>query len=264
MIGPAELERLAAAHRTVLKDEPATCVEILGAGDAAVVQKTYRNLGLRWLQSLWRQSRAQREHDHLAAIVAAGLPCLVPLGWFARRRLGGVDTSTLVTRYLPDSQPLKQVLRAPPASVAPRQRATLATAMGALVAAMHRQGFLWCTPMPRNALVVGPPAAGRIVVCDTPACIALGRNLHGRRLCRIDLFLGAFSPSRRRDWSAPERLRWLLGYTAGDRPAARALWRVMVRRRPLQNVVERALAMAFLTYILGRLRSQRPPTDPAR
>jgi hypothetical protein len=240
---------------TVLKHEPSTTVERIGGGGGdAIVRKTYRVLGLRWLQSLWRPSRAQREHDHLVAIARAGVPCLQALRWSAVRRLGGFRSSTIETRFLPDAEPLKQVLQRLPRAGRDRARRELARAMGELVAMLHRAGFLWCTPMPRNVLVLGEPAAARLAVCDTPAVVATGRPLHGGRLARIDLFLGAFSPSRRADWSATERLRWLLGYCRGDRPAARALWRVMVRRRPWQNELERALAMAFLTYVAGWLR----------
>lgn len=253
---PADLERLARERRVVLKDTPEARVERLGDGEHAVVRKTYQNRGMRWLQSLWRQSRAHREHDRLAAIAAAGVPCLQPLAWSEQRRFGGVTSSTLVTRWLPDAVALKQVLRdLHPAAF--RARSTLATAMGALVGAMHHAGFLWNTPMPRNALVVGDPAQARLVVCDPPSCLVLGRDLHGKRLARIDLFLGAFSPSRRTDWSRSERLRWLLGYTAGDRDAARGLWRRLVHRRSLQNVVERALATAAFTYIVGPRRARQ-------
>ncbi len=254
MIAAGELERLAAQACAVVKDEPAATVEVLGTGSDAVVRKTYRNRGVRWWQSLWRQSRARREHDRLAAIAAAGVPCVEALGWSELRRHGAVDRSVIVTRYVPDSVPLKHVLRAAPSAAA---RAHLATAMGALVGALHRAGFLWCTPMPRNALVVGDPGDALLVVCDPPSCIDLGRDLHGGRLGRIDLFLGAFSASRRREWSRAERLRWLLGYTGGDRAAARTAWRALVRRRELQNVVERALAMALFLYILGPSRSRR-------
>lgn len=257
--------------RTVLKDEPDTLVEQLvvptaNGGSDTVVVKTYRVRGLRWLQSWWRQSRAQREHDHLATIVRAGVPCLEPLGWSAEKRIPfGFRSSTLHTRFLADSVPLKQVLRTLARNGADgRTRARLANAMGALVADLHRAGVLWCTPMPRNVLVVGDPAQAQLAVCDTPACIRAGRSLTGSRLCRIDMFLGAFSPSRRRDWSRTERLRWLLGYTRGDRLAARALWRPMVRRRRLQNELERALAMATLTYVrhwLG-LRHRSPAAAP--
>lgn len=258
----ADIPRLAAERRLVVKDEAETSVEVLGLGADAVVAKTYRNRGLRWLQTLARKSRAQREHENLAAIVAAGVPCVEPLAWSAARRWLGVDTSTLLTRFVPDCVPLRDVLRASPPAAA-RTRAALAAAMGALVAQLHHAGFLWCTPMPRNVLVVGDAAAARLVVCDTPSVVHTGRDLHAGRLARIDLFLGAFSPSRRRDWSRVERLRWLLGYTAVDRELARRLWRVMQRRRPLQNAIERALAMATLTYVRGRLRPGREGMPPA-
>jgi len=252
------------SSRTVLKDEPDTLVEQIvvadaNGGSAALVVKTYRVRGLRWLQSWWRKSRAQREHDHLATIVRAGVPCLQPLGWSEVKRFPfGFRSSTLQTRFLATSTPLKQVLRTQGRSGADaRTRGRLAAAMGALVADLHQAGVLWCTPMPRNVLVVGAPEQARLAVCDTPACIRTDRSLHGSRLCRIDLFLGAFSPSRRRDWSRTERLRWLLGYTRGDRAAARALWRTMGRRGSLQNELERAFAMVVWTYVRDWLRPLR-------
>jgi len=250
--------------RTVLKDEPDTFVErravpTADGGHDDVVVKTYRVRGLRWLQSWWRKCRAQREHDHLATIVRAGVPCLQPLGWSAERRFPfGFRSSTLRTRYLPNSVPLKQVLRTlPPRGAAGRTRQRLATAMFLLVIRLPRGATLCPNTTLRNSLARAEPAAATLAVCDTPACIATGRPLHGHRLARIDLFLGAFSPSRRRDWSRTERLRWLLGYCDGDRAAARPLWRRMVRRSTLQNELERALAMAVLTYILDWLRPHR-------
>lgn len=260
MIEASELARLAAHARVVLKDEPATTVLQLGRGEQAVVQKTYRVRGLRQIQSWWRQSRAQREHDRLAAIAAAGVPCLQPLGWSATPAFFGFRDSTLITRFLPDSAPLKHVFQALPRH--DRTRARLAAAMGRLVGALHRAGFLWCTPMPRNVLVQGAPADARLVVIDTPGCVQFGGSLHGGRRARIDLFLGAFSESRRRDWSATERLRWLCGYCDGDRPLARTLWRTMQGRTALQNELERALAMATFTYILSPFR--RTPRRPDR
>jgi hypothetical protein len=257
-----ELSRHADGPRLVLKDEPDATVEVFGTGDDAVAQKTYRNRGLRWWQSLGRRSRAQREHDHLAAIHAAGVPCLVPLRWSEQRRWGGVASSTLVTKFLPGSRSLKQWLRDLPPSSHHRVRANLAAAMGRLLAALHGQGFLWCTPMPRNVLVSGDPAAAQLNVSDTPACIRFGRSLQHHRVADVDLYLTTFSPSRRREWSSPERFRSVLAYTAGDRTTARTLWRRLSRRSSLRNVVERALAMAVFTYILPQLRPRRH--EPAR
>lgn len=255
----------------MLKDEPDTLVEQLVVPDAnggsdTVVVKTYRVRGLRWLQSWWRKSRAQREHDHLATIVRAGVPCLQPLGWSAVQRFPfGFRSSTLQTRFLADSTPLKQVLRTLGRSGADaRIRGRLAAAMGTLVADLHQAGVLWCTPMPRNVLVVGAPAGADLRVCDTPGCLLTSGDLRGGRLARIDLYLAAFSPSRRREWSRSERLRWLCGYADGDRDAARRLWRAMDRRSGLRNVVERALAMTVLARILQPRRDDRAPRPNAR
>jgi len=261
-----ELNRRAATRRIVLKDEPEALVEILGVGADAVVRKTYRTTGLRWLQTFGRQSRAEREHRHLAAIVIAGVPCVRPRGWSAVRRGPGTAASTLLTDFVPDATSLKATLRAlPPGdpAAAPARR-SLAAAAGALVARLHAAGVLWCTPMPRNLLVVGTPAAADLRVCDTPACLLTLPDLRGGRLARIDLFLAAFSPSRRREWSRSERLRWLLGYADGERAQARRLWRTMVRRGGLRNVVERALAMTVLARILRPRRPSGAPPAPAR
>ena len=262
MITPTELERLAAAHRSTLKDEPAVTVEVLGTGDAAVVRKTYRNLGVRWLQSFGRRSRARREFDNLGAVARTGVRCTRAVAWLEQRRLGCVDQSTLVTTFVPECKTLKRVLAALPPAEHGRTRARLATAMGRLLAQLHRGGFLWCTPMPRNVLVVGNPTSADLAVCDTPAGIDLGRSVLGHRLAHIDLFLAAFSPSRRIDFSATERLRWLLGYCEDDRVAARALWHALERRSVLRHDVSRALAMLWHTYILLPWR-RRPRNDLA-
>lgn len=259
MITAADLDRLATAHRTVLKGEPAVVVELLGTGDEAVVRKTYRNLGRRWLQSFGRRSRAEREFDNLVAVARAGVGCTPARGWFERRRFGCVDESTLVTSYVPGSHTLKQVLAELPCS---RTRKALVAAMGALVARLHRGGFLWGTPMPRNVLVVGDPARAELAVCDTPAGIHLGRSLHGSGLALIDLFLAAFSPSRRVDFSAAERLRWLRAYCGDDRAGIRRLWRRLARRGVFRNEASRAFAMSWHNYILRPMRSRHRPEPP--
>ena len=191
----------------MLKGEPAVIVELLGTGAGAVVRKTYRNLGLRWLQSFGRRCRAQREFDNLHAVARTGVGCTPARAWFERRRFGCVDESTLVTSFVAGTMTLKQALADLPRGA--RTRQALASAMGRLVARLHRGGFLWGTPMPRNVLVVGDPARAELAVCDTPAGVHLGRSLHGSRLALIDVFLGAFSPSRRADFTATQRLRWL-------------------------------------------------------
>ncbi|MBL8748897.1 MAG: hypothetical protein JNK78_07045 [Planctomycetes bacterium] len=256
---PDDLDRLAREHLEVLKAEAATVVERLGAGADAVVRKVYRNRGSRWFQTFVRRSRAEREYHNLRAVEATGVRCTTAIAWSARRRFGFVDESTLVTRFLPDARTLKQVLADLSPSEAWRTRAALAAAMGRLVARMHRGGFLWATPMPRNVLVLGDPAAAELAVCDTPAGIRAPRSVHGGRLATIDVFAAAFSPSRRRDFSAAERMRWLLGYTNGDRAAAKRLWHTLARRPVVVHDALRALAATWYTYLGSPLRRPHRP-----
>lgn len=255
-----DLARLAAAHHRVLKDEPDTTVEVLGEGAGAVVRKVYRNRGSRWLQTFGRRCRARREFDNLTAMAAAAVPCTPPLAWSERRRYGLVAESTLVTGFVAGTETLKRVLgtlsdrRDPGTS---RTRAALATAMGRLCRHLHLAGIAWGTPMPRNALVVGDPSAARLVVCDTPAALVLGRSLLGTELALHDLFDGAFSASRRRDWSAVERLRLLRAYAGDDRDLVRRCWRTLAKRPRWRHDAGRALAMLRFGY-LRRTPSPRP------
>lgn len=263
MIDEAELQRLAAVRRVVLKDEPEALVEVLGDGDAAVVRKVYRNRGLRFWQSFGRKSRARREFENLTRIRALGAACTPPLGWSAVSRWGCVRESVLVTALLPGSRTLKAVLADLPPAAAFRARRALIAATGSLVAELHRGGLVWCTPMPRNVLVTGDPAAAAVAVCDTPLLVVVGHPLHGGTLACIDLFAAAFSPSRRRDFSATERLRWLLGYSLGDRRLARGLWHRVARRSILRHDLTRALTVFWHVYVKGPLLRANPGKPPA-
>ncbi len=262
MIAPLDLDSLAKMHRAVIKQEVATTVEVLGLGEAAVVRKVYRNLGRRWLLSFGRRSRARREFDNLLAVAEIGVPCTTALAWSDRQHFLCIDESTLVTRFLANSQSLKELLASLDRNRDAKVRHALATGMGRLLSALHRGGFLWCTPMPRNVLVLGEPIRAELAVCDTPAGIYFGRPIQQTCLARIDLFDAAFSPSRCADYSAPERLRWLLGYCDGDRRAVRRLWRTLARRTVFRHDVSRALAIAWHTHILLPLRRRRSKPQP--
>jgi hypothetical protein len=246
--GDTELRALAAGARTVLKDEPATLVERLGDGAAAVVRKTYRNHGLRLLQTFFRRSRAEREFCNLAAVRAAGVPCLEPLAWSALRTGPFVPASVLITRFLADSRPLKDVLGELPFSAVRRRRQLLA-AMGRALRELHAAGLLWCTAMPRNFLLLGDAAAGRVCLADLPAAVRFRQPLTDR-LARLDLYDAAFSPSRRRELSRGESLGLLRAYCAGDRARARALASALWRRSPLWQRLHKNLVMGVCTYIL--------------
>lgn len=247
----------AAARATILKDEPGTRVERIGTGAGAVVRKTYRNRGLRLLQAFARKSRAHREHDNLVAVADAGIACTEPIGWHEHRRFGFATSSTLVTGFVPDCQPLKTVLRELATRHAFATRRRIVAAMGHVLHALHRAGIAWCTPMPRNFLLQGAPEQAQLFVCDVPAAIRTAAPLP-RALQDLDLHDAVFSASRRRDFSAPERLRYLLAALGGDRTAARSTWRRLAARSGWRHRLHKNLVMAWRTYILAPFRHEPP------
>lgn len=259
MAAPLDLDRLARARTDVLKDEPSARVEVLGTGDDRVVRKTYRNRGLRLLQTWLRTSRAGREFANLRAVERRGIPCTPVLACSSERRLGLVLASTIVTRYLPESRTLKSLLA--DANTGPTARRTLARALGELLRSLHDAGLLWCTAMPRNVLVLGPAEHGRLAVCDVPAVVVCRAEVRPG-LALVDLFDAFASPSRRIEWNATERLRALLAYHRDDRSAARATWRRLARRGPAGQRLRKNLSMALRTYILPRAIHDHAATAP--
>jgi hypothetical protein len=251
----AELERLRAEREVTIKREREATVEVLGSRTPVVV-KTYHNRGLRLLQTLLRKSRAHREYENLVRIAPLPVETTPAVAWSEHRRAGLVFHSTLVTGFVPGTTNMKRVLADLPRSAPERRR--LATATGALLASLHRGGVLWSTPMPRNLLLEGRESGG-LVVCDVPAAVHFPGPVTDRT-ATIDLFDALFSASRRRDYTAPQRLAGLLAYTGGDRNRARALWRRLQRRGRLTHRLHKNLVMALRTYILSPLfATQIPP-----
>lgn len=243
----------------LLKDAPEALVELLDTAQGQCVRKTYRNRGLQWWQTFARRSRAGREFINLDAVRRVGAPCTEPLSWSEQRRMGFVDSSSLVTRYLPDAVTLKQFLAAHDRQVHARLRRRVIAAAGRLVRELHAGGLLWSTPMPRNMLLVGDPQAAQLVVCDVPGAIAYPRSILDHDVATIDVFRAAFSPSRCRDYTSGERLRWLLAYTHGDRAKTRRLWRTLSRRTTMGNDLRRSLSTVRNVYLA---RTPTPTNAP--
>lgn len=256
---PVDPERLSRESRLVLKDEPAALVERLGAGADAVVRKTYRNFGLRLLQTFLRRTRAEREHHNLVLATARGLPCTPPVSCSAQRSLGFVRTSTLITGYLPGATTFKQAMAVSRSN--PMHRRRLLAALGALLRRVHDAGLLWCTAMPRNVLVLTTATEPHLLLCDLPAAIDFGRPLPNSA-ATIDLYDACGSHSRRLEMSRPERLRCLLAYAHGDRAEAAQLWRTLARRTAFGQRIRKNLVMALRTYILPGATPTR--NQPAR
>jgi len=233
----------------LLKDEPAVRIERTTTPQGSAVRKTYRNRGLRCLQTWLRPARAQREHRNLCWVSAAGIPCTEAWAWSEHRRLGFALESTIVTGWVDGCRNLEQVVRETPAGA---RRSALAAATGRLLAQLHRNGLLWNTAYPRNILV-REAAGDRMWLCDAPDLQRYPRPVHGTPLAHFDLFDAAFSPSRMRMWSSPDRLRLLLAYCEGNRDLAREIWHRLSHRSRMLRRWKRQVLLGLGSGIVWHL-----------
>ena len=242
-------------RRAILKDEPYTTIEYLE--DRAVLRKTYRSRRFLLWRSFLQASRAARECAALRAARDRGVPSIDAVAWGETRRAGCVASSWLETGFVEGCRSMRDLLRAAPAggNRAARERRRLASHAGRLFGALHRSGILWCTLTPRNVLVQGEVDDGRLLVCDMPSAICYPGSIVGTRRALIDLFDGAARSSRQRELSRGDRFSILLGYTGGDRPHARRLWRVLARRSLSRNKFEKGALKALRCYVMPTLRA---------
>ncbi|HLU37970.1 MAG TPA: lipopolysaccharide kinase InaA family protein [Planctomycetota bacterium] len=204
----------------VLKEDLTSRVERVHGERGTFVRKTYAPRPLFLWRTFLRPAKARREHDNLRALEAAGVPVTRALAWEEERRFGFVPQSRLWLEDAGEVRNLKDAL----AAGAPRTRAALLAQYAALLRALHERGFVSLTAYPRNVVVAG----GRLLLCDQPYLVRR-RAPVGRAAASIDLYDALFTPGRVRALGRSERLRALVAY-AGERRAAYALWRRLVRR----------------------------------
>ena len=243
---------------TILKEELCTRVEILEEDGARVVRKTYRNRPFLLWRTFMVRSRAAREYRNLAAMHAAGVACVRPMSWSETRIAGCVPACVLTTEYIADSPSLKEVM----CGLRDRHaRKRLVTSFGQLVRQMHEQGFSSNRLTPRDCLVIGDDDESReLRLCDQVMAVYHGSSIAGQRAAFVDLYDMALSQSRRELFSGTERLRMMLGYTNGDRHAARQLWRRLARRSRWFNRTVRGYRAFFSNYG-GRTATTAEPLE---
>mgnify|MGYP002623475989 CR=1 FL=1 len=215
------------------------------------LRKTYvTRPALRW-RTFLRRSRAEREFQNLAALRDAGVSCVRPLRWSELREGGCVLRSTLVTALERGARDLREVLRDDPG---PGVRRRCAGRLGALLRDVHTAGFCSTTASPRNVLVL---ADGRVVLCDQPYASRVRASWCAAPVRQLDVYDAFFSPNRLREWSRTERWVGVLAYTAGDRGAARRLWRKISGRPGWWFHVVRQLCRLSGVRRLGLPRAER-------
>jgi hypothetical protein len=208
----------------VLKEDLTSRVERVTSAQGTLIRKSYAPRAFFLWRTFLAPSKARREHDNLLALAAAGIPVTLPVAWEESRVLGCVPQCRLWLVDAGEVRNLKEVL-ARDRSVG-RRRGLLA-AFGALLAQVHRAGFVSLTAYPRNVVVVDaePPS---LLLCDQPYLVRKAAAAAGRGV-RVDLFDALFTPGRASTLSRADKLRALRAYSA-DRAAVAAHWRALVPR----------------------------------
>jgi hypothetical protein len=190
-----------------IKDEPGTLIwrETLPDGTDAAVKLYLRGFGS-WLRSRVTAFRARHEFDILLRLDALGITCAAPLFWahgrFSRRGWGEM----LVTKWVPDSRPLTELVgRGPDGAMRPDISPVFSS-----VAMMHGAGLRHGTLLARNILVQGDPASPRFFFIDMPRSHMFPRSIRGTRMALYDLlyFCDSLAPHFGRD----DVKRWLTSY----------------------------------------------------
>jgi tRNA A-37 threonylcarbamoyl transferase component Bud32 len=208
----------APADETVLKAEDRTLIwtEPL-AGDGRAVVKMYRRRGLLDPVRHWFVPyRVEREHRLLARLVECGVPCAEPLSWSrgTDRRHGHHEI--LVTREIPSTVPLKDLLRTDPAA------APDLASLFALARRMHDCGVAHGAFYAANILVSVPAGApARFHVIDLAHGSRFSRGITGTRPADYDVL--DMLRSIERVASIEDRERWVTGYGLGAEGTASLL-----------------------------------------
>jgi len=206
------------ADQTLLKAEDKTLIwtEPLPDGGRAVV-KMYRRRGfLDPLRRWFVPYRVEREYRLLARLFEAGVPCAEPLRWThgTNRRHGRHEE--LVTREIPSTAPLRDVLRGNPS--APPDLAPLF----AIARRMHDAGVAHGAFYAPNVLVTVPVASPpRFHVIDLAHGCRFARAITGTPPADYDVLdmlrsIGRVMP-------IDDRARWVAAYGLGEEGTRRLL-----------------------------------------
>lgn len=224
LVGPGGVRLDGAA---VVKEAPHRTVHHVRRDGLDVHVKHYRGDLREWWRCLARGRRAVREFRLTREVARRGVPTLEVLAVAERANPWGRSDSYLVTRTLPDVQPLLDYLEyelpLKPPNVLAALRQRLAAAVGELLAVKHRAGVRHDDLHPGNLLVRFVDGEPRLYLIDLDA-VRLGAPL-GWPASRANLVILD-------RWFA---LRW-------NRSDRRRAWRAYCRERTDLVLDERAMA----------------------
>jgi tRNA A-37 threonylcarbamoyl transferase component Bud32 len=206
------------------------------------------------LRQLVRPSKARHEYEQTRAVAERGVPTLLPIGFGETVPGACVPASYLVTRTLPNTQPLHTYLETDFHDLDPvcraRFRQRLAVALGGLLARMHHGGITHRDLHPGNVLLEQHADGLNLYLIDLHA-VDLGPPLNWAEarpnlviLNRWFVLRGERS-DRLRFWHAYEEIRECLRRTEPALPCPEAA--IQVRRERIREL-ERATLRSNLHF----------------
>jgi hypothetical protein len=168
----------------LIKQEPVTLIwrEVLADGNKAVIKLYRRGLAV-WCRSVATGFRVQHEFDGLSQLETIGIPCSVPLFW-CHGHFGQYGwCEILVTKWIVNSQPLRDLLVTRPEV----SRSLDLSSLFSDVARMHSVGLYHGLLKTRNILVKNYPKKPVLVLIDMPRFHHFPRDIRGTRMARYDL-----------------------------------------------------------------------------
>jgi tRNA A-37 threonylcarbamoyl transferase component Bud32 len=168
----------------LIKHEPVTLIwrNIPINGKQTVVKMYRRGLLVR-LHSLTTHFRVKREFDGLSHMETLGIPCSVPMFWchgyFGPYGWGEI----LVTEWVAQSQPLKDLLATKYEVSSPLDLSSLFANMAMMHAAGVHHGIL----RTKNILVKNYPEHPDFLFIDLPRFHRFPQDIRGKRMARHDL-----------------------------------------------------------------------------
>jgi tRNA A-37 threonylcarbamoyl transferase component Bud32 len=155
-----------------------------------LVSKIYRTPpALAW-RTFGLVSRAKREFKTLAVAFERNVPVVQPFGWSDTRLFGCVRCNQLTMAYVPGETLIEFMQRSSQAGGPDQDQADgVVTAVGELLASLHRAGIVWGTAVPRNVMVFqSGPGPFSVAAFDFPYASCLGSDVSGSRFAHTDLW----------------------------------------------------------------------------
>jgi tRNA A-37 threonylcarbamoyl transferase component Bud32 len=200
-----ERDELKAIKRSKSGDVLAADVTIGGATLAVIIKRARRRYWYRYINDIWRGTRARRAWFKSWLMIVRGLPTAWPLLYVERRRLGYITDGIIIYERVPGPMLARAELDAIPV----RQRDELFRRVGRILRRIDRLGFAHFDAKAANWIVRPDEKLG-----PTPVMIDID-GIRQRRWTALGIRRLLKSMKENKQYSIADSLSLCLGYAPG-------------------------------------------------